>query len=382
MSSTKSHEYLRIVMKKPSPAKNHPVAKIKEYAQTLADIKKHVKEAQVKAALAANKELLKLYWYIGSAIVKSQKEYGWGANIIEQLAKDLQGEFPGIAGFSRTNIFHMRAFYLAYEFVQEAPGQLDEFPIFNIPWWHNVILLTRLKDTEQRLWYAQKSIETGWSSNLLEIGIESGLYHREGKAVTNFKKTLAKPQSDMAQQSLKDPYLFDFLTLREAYIEKDVEQGLIDHIQKFLLELGQGFAFVGRQVHLHIGNVDYYIDLLFYHYKLRCFVVVELKVGKFDPRDIGQINFYLSAVDDAMRSTDDKPTIGLLLCKSKDNITAEYALRTVSSPIGVAEYTTKIVEKLPKDLKNNLPSIAELEAEFEKYTPTKKVRKTTKKRSL
>ena len=206
-----------------------------EYLKTLSDIKKHIRQAQIKAVLAANKELIKLYWYIGGTIVNSQKESGWGSNVIEQLAKDLQNEFPGVAGFSRANVFHMRAFYLAYEKVQQPARQFEELPIFNIPWWHNVILLTKLKVTDERLWYAQKAIENGWSRNTLGLWLESDLYHREGKAITNFSTTLAEPQSDMAQQSLKDPYLFDFLTLHEAYVEKDVEQGLIDHIQKFLL---------------------------------------------------------------------------------------------------------------------------------------------------
>lgn len=368
------------------PKKNESISASKgslessEYRKTLSDIKKHIQQAQIKAVLAANKELIKLYWYIGKTIVNNQKESGWGSNVIEQLAKDLQNEFPGIAGFSRTNVFNMRAFYLAYEKVQQVAGQIDELPIFNIPWWHNVILLTKLKDTDERLWYAQKSIENGWSRNTLELWLESDLYHREGKAITNFSKTLTEPQSDMAQQSLKDPYLFDFLTLHEAYVEKDVEQGLIDHIQKFLLELGQGFAFVGRQVHLHVGQVDYYIDLLFYHFKLRCFIIIELKVGKFDPRDVGQINFYLSAVDDVMRSSDDKPTIGLLLCKTKDNVTAEYALRNISSPIGVAEYTTKLVEKLPKELKGSLPTIEEIEAGIIKKEDRTKVQKARRKK--
>lgn len=346
-------------------AKAKPVS-VRDYAKTLADIKQQVQEAQVKATLSANKELIRLYWNIGKTIVERQVESSWGSGVIEQLSNDVQHAFPGIGGFSRANIFKMRAFYLAYTKVSQPAILLDDLPIFNIPWWHNIILLTKLKNNEERLWYAQKSIEHGWSRNVLEMQIESNLHHRAGKAVTNFGRTLPVPRSDMAQQSFKDPYLFDFLTLRDGFIEKEVEQGLIDHIQKFLLELGQGFSFVGRQVHLHVGEVDYYIDLLFYHFKLRCFIVIELKAGKFDPRDAGQINFYLSAVDDLMRHPDDKPTIGLLLCKTKDNFTAEYALRNLSSPIGVAEYATKLVEKLPKELKSSLPTIEAIEAELTK----------------
>lgn len=285
---------------------------------------------------------------------------------IEKLAKDLQQEFPGISGFSRSNFFYMRNFYLAYEIIQQAVGQLYVLPIFNIPWGHNIILFTKIKNTEERIWYAEKTIEHGWSRTILEMQITSNLYKRKGKAITNFSSTLPAPLSDMAQQSLKDPYVFDFLTLHEEYVEKDVEQGLIDNVQKLLLELGKGFAFVGRQHHLKVSSKDFYIDLLFYHYKLRCFIVVELKAGEFDPRDAGQLNFYLTAVDEQLKSEQDHPTIGILLCKTKDNIIAEYALRDIKKPISVADYQTQIVEKLPKNLKSSLPTIEEIEAELEK----------------
>lgn len=347
-------------------SKNNKNLEPQEYTKVLLDIKKHISEAQIKAAFAANKELLKLYWHIGKTIITQQKTHAWGSNFVEKLAEDIQKEFPGLAGFSRANIFRIRAFYLAYEKVSEAPRQLEKSAIFNIPWWHNVILLTKLKDNKLRIWYAQKAIEYSWSSTILEMQIQSDLYHREGKSVTNFKKTLPTPQSDMAQQSFKDPYIFDFLTLQTEHIEHDLEQGLMNHIQKTLLEMGKGFALVGRQYHLEVSNKDYYVDLLFYHYKLRCFIVVELKAREFEPRDAGQINFYLSAVDDFVRGAEDRPTIGLLLCKTKDNITAEYALRNTTSPIGVAEYETEIIKKLPKELKRNLPTIEEIEAELEK----------------
>lgn len=355
----------------------------KEYAQVLGDIKKQVQTAQIKAALAANKELIKLYWSIGKIIAEKQEISGWGSSVIERLAKDIQNSFPGLGGFSRANIFNMRAFYLAYEKVQQAVGQLDELPIFHIPWGHNVVLITKLKTIEQRIWYAQKAIEHGWSRNILEMQIASKLHNRSGKAITNFSKTLPSPHSDMAQQSLKDPYVFDFLTLRNDYVEHEVEQGLIDNIQKLLLELGKGFSFVGRQYHLEIGGDDFYIDLLFYHMKLRCFVVVELKSTAFKPEYAGQLNFYLSAVDDLLRHPDDKPTIGLLLCKTKNNVVAEYALRNFNSPIGVAEYETKLVEKLPKEFKSSLPTIEEIESELEKQElltspATRKARKVKK----
>lgn len=362
----------------------------KGYAATLSGVKKEIHLAQIKAHTAANKELLKLYWSIGKVIYEKEKEEAWASKIIDTFAQDLQHEFPGIKGFSRANIFRMRAFYRAYAIVSEPPRQLEELPIFNIPWWHNVIILTKIKDTQEQLWYAKKALEHGWSSSVLEMHITSKRYKREGKAITNFNATLPSPQSDMAQQSLKDPYIFDFLTLEDLHLEKDIERRLIDHIQKFLLELGEGFAFISRQKHFEIGNDDFYIDLLFYHVNLRCYVVIELKATAFKPEYIGQLNFYLSAVDDILRHPDDKPTIGLLLCKTKNNITAEYALRDVNKPIGVAQYETQILSKLPKNLKSKLPSVEEIEAALSpaiglsstykpKKTRTKKTNMSVKK---
>ncbi len=350
----------------------------KEYALTLAEIKKRVREAQVKAVLSANKELIELYWFIGETIAERQQVSGWGSNIIEKLAEDLQNEFPGLGGFSRANVFRMQAFYRAYEKVAQAVRQIGELPIFNIPWGHNVVLLQKLKDNTQRLWYAQKAINNGWSRSALESWIKSDLYQRDGKAISDFKATLPEPHSALAQQSFKDPYIFDFLTLFDDHLEQDLEQGLIDHVQKLLLEMGKGFALVGRQYHLEVEGDDYYIDLLFYHTKLKCYIVVELKARAFDPRDVGQLNFYLSAVDDLVRDGDDKPTIGLLLCKTKKNFTAEYALRDIHKPIGVAEYETEIMKKLPKDLKSKLPSIEEIETELEKHEI---IAKTTRKKT-
>lgn len=240
---------------------------IKEYAQTLALLKQRIKETQVKIALSANKDLIELYWFIGNTIAEKQRISGWGSKTIEKLAQDLQNEFPGIAGFSRRNIFRMQAFYLAYEIVPQAVAQIEKAPIFNIPWGHNAVLLEKLKNNEERLWYAQKAIENGWSRSALEASIKSKLYKREGKAITNFSRTLPSSHSTMAQQSLKDPYVFDFLTLQAEHIEQDLEQGLIDNVQKLLLEMGKGFALVGRQYHLAVEGDDYYIDLLFYHLK-------------------------------------------------------------------------------------------------------------------
>ncbi len=347
----------------------------KEYAETLAMLKKQVQEAQVKAVFSANKELIKLYWLIGKTIIEKQEAVGWGLSIIELLAKDLQSAFPGIGGFSKRNVFRMRAFYSAYQKVPQAVAQIEKLPIFNIPWGHNAVLIEKIKDLDLRLWYAQKAIENGWSRNMLETWIKSELHNRQGKAITNFRRTLPVPHSDMAQQSLKDPYLFDFLTLQEEHLERDVEQGLIDHIQKFLLELGKDFAFVGRQYHLEVDGDDYYLDLLFYHLKLRCYAVIELKNTAFKPEFAGKLNFYLSAVDDLLRHKDDNPTIGLLLCKTKKNFTVEYALRDINKPIGVAEYETKLVASLPKNLKSSLPTIEEIEAELEKKDALSKIKR-------
>lgn len=350
----------------------------KEYAQTLLSLKKQVQEAQIKAALSANRELIKLYWSIGKTIAEKQEKSGWGSKLIEQLAKDLQNLFPGISGFSRTNVFRMRTFFESYQIVPQAVGQFEDLPIFSIPWGHNALLIDKIKNVNQRLWYAQQAIENGWSRSTLETYIKSGLHKRQGKAITNFSKTLPTPHSGLAQQSLKDPYLFDFLTLQEEHLEKDVEQGLIDHIQKFLLELGKDFAFVGRQYPLEVDNNDYYLDLLFYHLKLRCYVVIELKNTEFKPEHTGKLNFYLSAVDSLLRHKNDNQTIGLLLCKTKKNLTVEYALRDIKKPIGVAEYETKIVESLPKNLKRNLPTIEEIETELKKQESPKPLLKATK----
>jgi predicted nuclease of restriction endonuclease-like (RecB) superfamily len=279
--------------------------------------------------------------------------------VVERLAKDLRAEFPEMEGFSSRNLKYMRAFAVAYseaEFVQQVVAQ--------IPWGHNLLLLNKLRQPELREWYARKTLEHGWSRAVLSAQIQTKVHAREGKALTNFKQTLPSPQSDLAQQALKDPYTFDFLSLSTEARERELEQGLVDHIQKFLLELGVGFAFVGRQVHLEIGGEDYFIDLLFYHLKLRCFVVIDLKMEPFKPEFAGKMNFYLSAVDDRMRNSQDQPSIGLLLCRDKNHITVEYALRHLAKPIGVAQWRTRLVDSLPKKLEGALPSVKELEKEL------------------
>jgi len=354
------------------------------YASFLEQLKSRVSQAQLKASLAVNSELILLYWDIGKSIVEKQEKEDWKAQVIERLCKDLQSAFPGIQGFSRANIFRMRAFYLAYAKVAQAARLLNELPIAKIPWWHNVIIIQKIKDTQERLWYAQQTIEYGLSRAALEDWIKSKSYKRHGKAVTNFAQRLPAPQSELAQEVLKDPYNFDFLTLDKGYREAELEQGLINHIQKLLLELGKGFAFIGRQYHIEVAGDDYYLDLLFYHIKLRCFCVVELKNTDFKPEYAGKLNFYLSAVDDLLKQKTDNPSIGILLCKSKKKLKVEYALRDINKPIGVAEYVTKTLASLPKKLQSSLPTIEDIEAELmsDKTKLTKKkLLKPKRKRS-
>ncbi|MFW9872784.1 MAG: YhcG family protein [Candidatus Thorarchaeota archaeon] len=341
------------------------------YKDFLSDLKEKIRSSQLKAVVKVNQELIKLYFEIGKKIVKKQSQDKWGSKVIEKLCKDLQNSFPGIKGFSRSNILYMKAFYLAYEKVQQAVGQFEKLPIFRIPWGHNIALITRIKDERRRIWYASMAIQEGWSRSYLEDMIKSKYHERWGKAVTNFKDRLPEPQSIIAQETLKDPYNFDFIELADGYKEKELEQGLIDHIEKFLLELGSGFAFIGRQYHIEFRKKDYYLDLLFYHVKLKCYCIIELKNTDFKPEYIGKMNFYLSAVDNLVKQETDNPSIGMILCKTKDNFTVEYALRNIHNPMGVSEYNTKIIESLPQDLKGSLPTIEELEAEFSKNTKEK-----------
>ncbi|HLJ44928.1 MAG TPA: PDDEXK nuclease domain-containing protein [Bryobacteraceae bacterium] len=329
------------------------------YEGFLQDLKRQIRSAQLRAGLAVNRELVLLYWRIGSGILERQNLAGWGAKVIDRLSDDLHNAFPEMKGFSPRNLNYMRALAEAYpaaEFVQQAVAQ--------IPWGHNVRILDYVKDHLERQWYVKATLEHGWSRNVLVHQIESGLYHRQGKAQTNFAATLPPLQSDLAQQILKDPYNFDFLTLAEDARERELEAGLIEHLRKFLLELGVGFAFVGSQYPIEVGGDDFRIDLLFYHLKLRCFVVIDLKTGPFKPEYAGKMNFYLSAVDDLLRHPQDQPSIGIILCKSKNAVVAEYALRDNAKPIGISQY--RLTEALPDDLRSSLPTIEELEAELEK----------------
>ncbi len=342
------------------PTNNKPISLTPPpagYSDWLADLKGRIHSAQQRATLAVNRELVLLYWQIGRDILARQAAQGWGAKVIERLAHDLRAAFPEMKGFSRANLMYMRAFADAWPdaaIVQQAVGQL--------PWGHNLVLLSRLKHQEERLAYAQSAIQHGWSRNMLNIHIETRLLERSGTAVTNFDVSLPKPQSDLARESLKDPYRLDFLGLSKEAGEREIENGLVKHVTEFLLELGAGFAFVGRQVLLDVGGDEFFIDLLFYHLKLRCYVVIELKGGKFKPEHLGQLGFYLTAVDRQVKHATDNPTIGLLLCKSKNKIVAEYALGDKSQPMGVAEY--KLLESLPAELQTSLPSIAQIEREL------------------
>ncbi len=327
------------------------------YADWLAELKGRIHSAQQRAALAVNRELVLLYWQIGRDILARQAAQGWGAKVIERLAHDLRQAFPDMKGFSPRNLKYMRAFAEAWPdaaIVQAALAQL--------PWYHQLALLDKLDNPDSRRWYAAQAIEHNRSRNVLVMQIETRLQERSGAALTNFEARLPKPQSDLARESLKDPYRFDFVGLTDEAQERDIEHALVKHVTDFLLELGAGFAFVGRQVLLNVGGDEFFIDLLFYHLKLRCYVVIELKGGKFKPEHLGQLSFYLTAVDAQIKHAQDAPTIGLLLCKSKNKIVAEYALRDNSQPIGVAEY--QLVESLPPELQTSLPSIEQIEREL------------------
>ena len=327
------------------------------YIDWLSELKIKIHNAQQRATLAVNNELVRLYWQIGNEILTRQEKQGWGAKVIERLAHDLRTAFTEMRGFSRTNLLYMRSFAEGWpdeQIVQQLVGKL--------PWGHNLVLLDKLKNSEDRVWYAKKTIENNWSRNVLVMQIESKLIERQGKAITNFALRLPKPQSDLAIECLKDPYRFDFLSLGEEAGEREIENALVKQVTEFLLELGAGFAYVGKQVNIEVGGDDFFIDLLFYHLKLRCYIVIELKTGDFKPEHLGQLGFYLTAVDRQIKNKDDLPTIGLLLCKTKNKIVAEYALSDKTQPMGIAEF--KLLESLPANLQTQLPSIEDIEREL------------------
>ncbi|MCL5671406.1 MAG: PDDEXK nuclease domain-containing protein [Acidobacteria bacterium] len=330
-----------------------------EYESLLRDLRRRIQAAQLGAALSVNRELVLLYWSIGRDILTRQKQQGWGSKVIDRLAEDLRKAFPEMTGFSPRNLKYMRAFAGAWP---EEP--IVQQLVAQIPWGHIVRILDYAKLPTEREWYIRQTIQNGWSRNVLVHQIESGLYRRQGKALTNFAKALPAPQSELAQQIIKDPYNFDFLSLGKEAQERELERGLIEHIRDFLLELGVGFAFVGSQYPLDVGGDEFRIDLLFYHLSLRCYVVLDLKMEDFKPEFAGKMNFYLSAVDDLLRHPSDQPTIGIILCKSKNRIVAEFALRDLNKPVGVSQYS--LTASLPKQLQGSLPSAEELETELQR----------------
>jgi len=352
------------------------------YSQWLKALKTKFRSTQLKAVVRVNRTLLEFYWELGADIIEKQSNSNWGDGFLKQLSQDMTAEFPGMKGFSERNLKYMRQWFLFYagssEFGQQAVAQIAK-PSFSkvpdshfgqqavgqitqIPWGHNITIITKCKIMAEAVFYVQNTKIHNWSRSVLMHQIESGLWHCEGKAITNFTESLPAPQSDLAQQTLKDPYVFDFLTLTKEHNERDLELGLTRHITNFLLELGAGFAYMGRQVALQVGERDFFIDLLFYHTKLNCYVVIELKTTDFEPEYVGKLNFYIKAVDEQFRNEDDQPTIGLLLCKNKDKLVAEYALSDIQKPMGISEY--QLSHTLPDNLKSSLPSIEEIEAEL------------------
>ena len=329
------------------------------YETFLADLKQRIRTAQVRAALSVNRELILLYWSIGRDILNREQAQGWGAKVVNRLADDLSQSFPEVKGFGLRSLRYMRAFAEAYQdsqFVQQVVAQL--------PWGHHLRILDAVKEPDRREWYIRQAIDNGWSRNVLVHQIEGGSYSRQGRALTNFSRVLPAPESELAQQLIKDPYNFDFLALGPEMLERDLERGLIEHLRDFILELGKGFAFVGNQYHLGVGDQDFYLDLLFYHLRLRCYVVIDLKIEDFRPEFAGKMNFYLSVVDDQLRHPDDKPTIGIILCKGRNEVIVEYALRDTNKPMGVAQYQLTRELGLPDNLQGELPTSAELSREF------------------
>jgi predicted nuclease of restriction endonuclease-like (RecB) superfamily len=345
-----------------------------DYRQWLTVVKKRIHTVRMKIALSANSELIHFYWDLGEMIATKQAQSQWGDKIILQLSADLQKEFTDIKGLSSSNLKYCRRFFQFY--AQSAKTDsgtsitlsepFGQQPVDQIPWGHNILIFTKAADLHEARFYIHQTLENGWSREVLALQIKSDLYARAGKAVTNFTRTLPPRHSDLARQTLKDPYTFDFMTMTAPYNERDIENQLIRHITRFLLELGKGFAFIGRQYHLEIEGADYYIDLLFYHVVLKCYVVIELKNRKFIPEFAGKLNFYLSAVDTLLKRDGDQPAIGLILCRDKNNIEVEFSLRDMNKPMGVSEY--HLVETLPENLRGELPTVEEIEADLQKLT--------------
>ncbi len=375
------------------PKKNMGIANLPtNYVKILEHLKDDIRTSRSKAALAVNRELIGLYWRVGQTIVEQQAKAEWGRSVVERLARDLKNTFPDIKGFSPANLWRMRSFYLSWtdmnanlaQIVRDSTAlpALPHLPFINgaimtgetdpailaqlvreLPWGHNILLFEKIKEPAIRLWYLQKALLHGWSRNILSMQIESELHRRQGNAPNNFVTSIPGPDADLAVQTLKDPYNFDFLGLGDTAQEREIERALMQHIKRFLLELGEGFALVGQQYRLTVGDKDYYIDLLFYHIKLRSYVAVELKAGPFEPAYVGQLNHYLSALDDKLRGEDNNPAIGLILCRDKDKVDVEYALRDMGKPMAIADY--KLTKAIPADLRGILPSIEEIEMELD-----------------
>jgi predicted nuclease of restriction endonuclease-like (RecB) superfamily len=333
------------------------------YPELLDSVSNHIATGHRRAVTAANQEMLTSYWSIGRDILDRQNEEGWGTKVIDRLSTDLKSRFPGVTGYSPRNLKYMRSFAAAW-----ARESIVQAPRAPLPWYHHLALLTKVDGAQLRSWYAAAAVERGWSRDVLALHIESRFHQRAGKAVTNFAAALPPEESDLAQQATRDPYLFDFLGATDGWREREVEKKLVEHVGKFLLELGQGFAFIGQQVRLELDGEEFFCDLLFYHLELRCYVVVELKAVKFNAAFLGQLGLYMAVVDDVLAKDGDKPTIGLLLCRNKNQVVAEYALKGFKAPIGVAEWTNAINNSLPEEFRSALPSVAELEAELTSTT--------------
>ncbi|MBD5458154.1 MAG: DUF1016 domain-containing protein [Lachnospiraceae bacterium] len=338
-----------------------------EYKTWISNVKERIKQSQIKASVKVNYELLSLYWDLGKDIVAKQKDAKWGDSFLTVMSRDLKKSFPEMAGFSTQNLKHIRYWYKFYSQGEKGLQLVTQFDIVermvkSIPWGHNQRIAYKCKDINEALFYVQKTMDNNWSRSVLEHQIEGGLYERQGKAITNFQVKLPEPQSDLAVQTLKNPYNFDFLTLREEFDEKELEDALVNQITQFLLELGTGFSYLGRQVHIKVGESDFYIDLLFYHVRLHCYVVVELKTEKFKPEFAGKLNFYVTAVNKNMKTEQDNQSIGILICKDKDDVVAEYALDDMSQPIGIAQY--EFTKVLRDEFKSSLPTIEEIESEL------------------
>ena len=347
----------------------HSLSAVADYQEWLGSIKQRVHSARLRVALAANSELIHFYWELGVQIAQKQAQSQWGDKLISQLSADLQQAFPDLKGLSTSNLKYCLRFFQFYAVAggpnagTESASPFGQQPVDQIPWGHNILIFTKCRNVDEAGFYISQTLEQGWSRDVLALQLKSSLFERTGKAVTNFAKTLPAPQSDLARQTLKDPYTFDFMALTEPFNERDIERQLTTHITQFLLELGKGFAFIGRQYHLEIAGNDYYLDLLFYHVTLKCYVVIELKNRRFIPEYAGKLNFYLSAVDSLLKRADDQPTIGLLLCRDKNNIEVEFALRDMNKPMGVSEYT--LVGSLPENLKGALPTVEEIEQDLQ-----------------